>query len=623
MNSTYLVATFSANKRISIIAVFFSGLLFSGFCFSQTPSPAVMKMGEQVYQTTCNTCHKPEASFKAPGHFILSSMPPRAILAALETGKMRMQAKDLTDEQRKAVVQYLTNKVLVETPIPQEAYTEFSLPAQKKVPVLHTGWGGDLEGTGYRTAKQAGISAATVGSLKLKWAFAFPDVNQVRSKPAIVGDWLITGTQFGDVYCINKQTGKIGWRFSAKSAVRGAISVVQNADGLQAFFADNATNVYALDVKTGKLLWEKRVGQHSQSANTGSVVVYNSIIYVPLTSLEVVSVLFPSYPCCSSSGEVVALNIRSGNELWRHRVITEEAVATGKKKNGDPSYGPAGAIVWCSPTVDTRRGLLYIGTGENYTTPATNTSDAIQALDLKTGRLVWNFQATKDDTWNMNCPGGPNCPEKPGADLDFGMAPILVKQPSGKDILVVGQKSATVYGLSPDDGKQRWQTSVGMGGALGGIHWGMATDGQYVYVANADNKYAITGKIDSLHRPSPGMYALEVNTGKLVWKVATPPCGDRKGCIEANSAAPTVIPGVVFAGALDGHIRAYASADGKILWDYDTVREYETSNGIKGKGGSLDGPSPVVADGMLFVNSGYGLFGELPGNVLLAFEIDR
>lgn len=604
--------------RFWLIAGFLGSWLTS---YGQSLDPVVARLGEQVYKTSCNTCHKPEASLKAPGYFILNAMPPRAILAALETGKMREQAKDLTTDQRKAVAQWLSSRALTETAIPQEAYTSFSLPAPKKAPILHTGWGGNLEGTGFRTARQAGISAETVGSLKLKWAFAFPDVFQVRSKPTIIGDWLLVGTQLGDVYCIHKKTGKIGWRFIAKSAVRGAIHVVQQPQGPQAFFADNSTNVYALDVATGKLLWEKRVGQHAQSANTGSVVVYDNLVYVPLTSLEVASVLFPAYPCCTSSGEVVALNASTGHEVWRHRVIPEQAEETGKNKNGLPTYGPSGAIVWCSPTVDTKRGLLYIGTGENYSNPPTNTSDAIQALSLKTGKLAWTFQATQHDAWNMGCPGGPNCPDKPGNDLDFGMAPILVKQPSGKDILVVGQKSAMVYGLSPDDGKLIWKTSVGMGGALGGIHWGMATDGRYVYAANADNKYAITGKVDSLHRPSPGIYALEVATGNVVWKAPTPPCGDKRPCIEANSAAPTVIPGVVFAGALDGHIRAYSTVDGKIIWDYDTAHEYQTINGIKGKGGSIDGPSPVVADGMLFVNSGYGLFGELPGNVLLAFDI--
>ncbi|WP_460976554.1 outer membrane protein assembly factor BamB family protein [Spirosoma knui] len=602
-------------KRVYVAAWF--SLLASPLSLAQQVD------GQKLYMSTCNNCHKADAGVGAPGYLVLAQMPPRAILAALETGKMRVQAKDMTEDERRAVVRWLTGKQVTETTLPKEAYSSFSLPSGKGGLVRHSGWGGNLEGTGYRTAQQAGISASTVGKLNLKWAFAFPGANQVRSKPAIVGDWLIVGSQFGDVYCLNKNTGKIGWQFSAKAAIRGAISVVEQGNTLQAFFADNNTNTYALDVRTGKLLWESKAGQHPQSGVTGSVAVHNNRVYVPLTSIEVASVLDPSYPCCSSSGEIVALDARSGKIVWRHRVITDETKVMGKKKNGQPFYGPSGAIVWSSPTVDAKRGLLYYGTGENYTAPATTTSDAIQALDLKTGKLIWSFQATQGDTWNLACPYSPNCPEKVGPDFDFGMAPILVKQPTGNDLLVVGQKSGIVYGLSPEHGKVIWQTRIGKGGALGGIHWGMATDGKLVYAANADNKYGINPKLDSLVQPSPGMFALEVGTGRVVWKSATPSCGDKKSCIEANSAAPTVIPGVVFAGALDGHIRAYSTTDGTILWDYDTVKEYQPANGIPGKGGSIDGPSPVVADGMLFVNSGYGSFGELPGNVLLAFEVEK
>ena len=609
-------------RNIPLLTVACSLLFSSVISFGQKLDFAAATEAQKLYMATCNNCHKSEAGVGAPAYLILAQMPPRAILAALETGKMRVQAKDLTTDQRKAIAQWLTSKTLTETPIPKEAYTSFTLPAGQNL-VHHSGWGGNLEGTGYRSAKQAGISAETVGKLKLKWAFAFPEANQVRSKPAIVGDWLIMGSQFGEVYCLDKQTGKIGWRFLAKSAVRGAVSVVQNGNGIQAFFSDNNTNVYALDVKTGKLLWESKTGKHPQSGNTGSVAVYDNIVYVPLTSIEVASVLDPTYPCCSSSGEIVALDARSGKEIWRHRVISEEAKEAGKKKNGQPFYGPSGAIVWCSPTVDTKRGLLYFGTGENYTDPATNTSDAIQALNLKTGKLAWTFQATKVDTWNMSCPGNPNCPDKAGPDHDFGMAPILVKQPDGRDLLVVGQKSGFVYGLSPDDGKVIWKTRIGRGGALGGIHWGMATDGKMVYASNADNKYGIDPKVDSLFKPAPGLFALDVATGNVAWKTPAPSCEGKKGCLEANSAAPTVIPGIVFAGTLDGHLRAYSATDGKILWDYDTVKDYESVNGIKGKGGSIDGPGPVIADGMVFVQSGYGQFGELPGNVLLAFEVEK
>lgn len=590
---------------------------------AQPLDASIVTEGQKIYMATCNNCHKSEAGVGAPGYMILVQMPPRAILAALEKGKMREQAKDLTDEQRKAVAQYIAGKPLVETKIPQGAYTTFALSSGKGAQIHHSGWGGNLEGTGYRSAEQAGMSAENVGKLTLKWAFAFPDVSQARSKPAIVGDWLIVGSQFGEVYCLNKHTGKIGWRFLADAAVRGAISIVQTGSTLRAYFADNNTNVYALDVKTGKAVWKSKAGKHPQSGNTGSVAVHDNIVYVPLTSIEVVSVLDPGYPCCSSSGEIVALDTRSGKEIWRHRVVQEEAKEVGKKTNGKPFYGPSGAIVWSSPTVDAKRGLLYFGTGENYTSPATTSSDAIQALNLKTGKLVWSFQATKGDTWNMSCPGNPNCPEKVGPDYDFGMAPILVKRPDGNDLLVVGQKAGVVYGLSPETGNVLWKTRIGRGGALGGIHWGMATDGKRVYAANADNKYGINPKVDSLIKPTPGLFALDVATGNVVWNTPAPSCAGKKGCIEANSAAPTVMPDVVFAGALDGHLRAYSTTDGKILWDYDTAKEFDTVNGIKGKGGSIDGPSPVIADGMLFVNSGYGLFGEYPGNVLLAFAVEK
>ncbi|MFI5155886.1 MAG: PQQ-binding-like beta-propeller repeat protein, partial [Chitinophagales bacterium] len=380
-------------------------------------------------------------------------------------------------------------------------------------------------------------------------------------------------------------------------------------------------NTYAVDISTGKLVWNRRVGYESQSSITGTVAFYNGMVYVPITSLEVALAANGNYPCCTTSGGVVAVEAASGNIVWTHRVITEQARVSGKTKKGSPFMGPSGAPVWCSPTVDAKRGLLYIGTGENYSIPTTNTSDAIQALDLKTGKLIWNYQATTNDAYNVACPYLNNCPEIPGPDLDFGMAPIMTKRSDGRDILVAGQKSGLVHALDPGTGKLIWKERIGKGGALGGVHWGMATDGKYIYAANADNIIAIDKK-DSSIVASPGLYALDINSGKLIWKTPTPPCSEKKGCLIANSAAPTVIPGIVFAASIDGHLRAYASADGKIIWDFDTDRPFETMNGVKGNGGSIDGPSPLVADGMVYVNSGYGMFGQKSGNVLLAFRVD-
>ncbi len=589
---------------------------FANACLNNIPDSTA----KRIFYASCNNCHKDSAATLAPGLEIMSAMTPRAILASLNTGKMRVQGSTISAEERIAVAEWITKRKIKTNTFPKDAYTPFSLTANTHA-ADHSGWGNDKEGSGFRTSQQAGITAENVGSLKLKWAFAFPDATIVRSKPAVVGDWLIVGGQFGDVFALNMHTGKIGWQFTAGAAIRGAISIVKNGNSFTAFFADNSTNVYALNVNTGKLIWSKRAGFEPQSSNTGSVVVYNGKVFVPISSIEVSSAANGNYNCCTSSGGVVALDAKTGNKIWQYRILPK-AIESSKKKNGKPIYGPSGAPVWCSPTIDAKRGLLYIGTGENYSYPASNTSDAIQALDMKTGKLIWNFQATKGDMYNLACPYFDNCPDQKSPDFDFGMAPMLVQQKDGKEILVAGQKSGIVYGVSPTTGKVIWQTRIGKGGKLGGVHWGMATDKNLVFAANADN--TVFGAIDtgdSSLQATPGVYALDVANGKVIWKTPTPDCG-KKDCLRANSAAPLVIPGIIFAGALDGHMRAYATADGKILWDFDTVKEYETVDGIKGQGGAIDGPAPVVADGMLFVNSGYGMFGQMPGNVLLAFAID-
>ena len=583
---------------------------------------SVKAIGKAAFMQTCQSCHRDTVNSRIPSIAILSNMTPRAVFAALENGKMKQQADGLSTIQRRAIAEWITNSEIKSTSIPKTAYTQFSLSGNENATNDYSGWGGNLHATGYRTEAQAGINRKNLSSIKLKWAFAFPDATVTRSKPAVVGNWLLVGSQYGDLFAIHKKTGKIGWHFMASSAIRGAIVTVEKGNQITAYFADFSTNVYAIDVRTGKLIWNKRSGYEPQSAITGSVAVAEGIIYIPVSSSEVASAVDGNYNCCFSSGGVVALDAATGNEIWHHRVIDKPAVESGKKKNGKPFYGPSGAPVWCSPTIDEKRGLVYIGTGENYTNPATTTSDAVQALDMKTGKLKWNFQATEGDTYNASCPFFLNCPEKAGPDLDFGMAPILTKGKDEKDILLIGQKSGVVFSLSPDNGKLIWQTRIGKGGALGGVHWGMATDGQFVYAANSDNFFGID-KTNPELKACPGIYALEINTGKLVWKTNNPACDDKKNCLPYNSAAPAVIPGIVFAGSLDGHMRAYDSKEGKIIWDFNTGGVFETTNGIKGSGGSLDGPAPVISDGMLFVNSGYGILGEVQGNLLLAFEVKK
>ncbi len=613
--TVFLAALFIQAKKIPVIPT--SATIVHTNIDAQ---PGDTISGRKIFIASCAACHRDTAGTLAPGPSILSGMTARAVLAALENGKMRQQGSTLSQNERKAVAEWLTGSKLISTSISKDVYTPFTIQHNQMV-YDYSGWGGNIAGTGNRSTEMAGINSSNVNSLKLKWVFAFPDATVVRSKPAIAGDWLIVGSQFGDLYAINRKTGKPGWHFSANAAIRGAIVVKKQGNSTVAYFADFSTNVYAINLNTGKQIWNKRAGFESQSAVTGSVVVHGGKVFVPITSVEVGSASNGAYNCCTSSGGLVALDAKTGNEIWQHRVITEPAKEAGKKKNGKPFYGPSGAPVWCSPTVDAKRGLVYIGTGENYTRPTTNNSDAIQALDMNTGKLVWNFQATSDDAYNVACPVFINCPDKSGPDLDFGMAPILTKRSDGKDILVAGQKSGVVYALLPESGKLIWQTRIGKGGMLGGIHWGMATDGKYVYATNSDNIVGID-KRDSSRKPSPGIYSLDLLTGKIIWETPAPAC-ENKNCLSFNSAAPAVIPGIVFAGSLDGHISAYSTKDGKILWDFNTAASFGTVNGILAKGGSIDGPAPVMADGILYVNSGYGMFGQMGGNVLLAFEVDK
>ncbi len=308
-------------------------------------------------------------------------------------------------------------------------------------------------------------------------------------------------------------------------------------------------------------------------------------------------------------------------------MIPDFAEEAGRNAAGTQLYAPSGAPVWASPTLDLARGLVYFGTGENYTHPSTDSSDAILAIDMQTGEAAWSFQATEADAFTMACmtaENRDNCPTPIGPDLDFGMAPILTKRADGKELLVVGQKSGVVWALDPDAaGTVVWSTRVGKGSALGGIHWGMATDGHLVYAANADRPGAVIVDVNPDRQLTPGLYALDLMTGDVVWSAGAPTdsCAGKPGCFAANSAAPTVIPGVVFAGGLNGHIRAHSTRDGSVMWDFDTARDFETVNGVPGRGGAIDGPGPVIAAGLVFVNSGYGVFGQMPGNVLLAFGV--
>jgi polyvinyl alcohol dehydrogenase (cytochrome) len=471
------------------------------------------------------------------------------------------------------------------------------------------GWSPAPTNTRFQNADAAGLTVARVQKLKLKWAFGFEGDTIVFAQPSVIGNNLFVGSNSGKVHALDARTGCTHWTFQAESAVRPAIAVIPAGAAHALLFGDRGGTFYSLEAETGKVLWKKKVDDHAGARVTGSAVVHEGVIYIPVASGEETLARQDGYACCTFRGSVVALKAQDGSQVWKTYMIPEAA-----RKNGE-AWGPSGAGVWSAPTLDVKRGRLYVGTGNNYSEPATATSDAIVALDTKTGRIVWTRQTRPGDILNGNCQSKNTCP---GPDYDFGASPILETLEGGRELLLVGQKSGIVYALDPDkDGQIVWEARVGKGGVNGGVQWGMASDGRNVYAATSDVVRRGAAGYDP--KQGGGLTALRIRDGQKVWYAAPPPCDDKKGCSPAQSAAVSVIPGVVFSGSLDGHLRAYSTEDGKVLWDFDTVRDFATVNGVKANGGGVDGPGAIVAGGFVYVGSGYQRTGGMGGNVLLAF----
>ena len=500
--------------------------------------------------------------------------------------------------------------------------------------VLAGQWGSNPENNRFQSAEQAGLTAAELPRLKLKWAYylppRFPGTSELRSQPAVTSDTLYVGTQEGKVLALDSRSGCTRWNYDNNDIqIRTAISL-GSPDPLKPrmlFFGDEEGFVTALDAITGNKLWKTKIDAHPEALITGAITLYKDRLYVPVSSLEVVTAMNPFYKCCTFRGSVARLDALSGKKIWQ-TFTTPESKKTGKNALGVQMWGPSGAPVWNSPTIDVKRNVLYVGTGENYSSPASKGSDSVLAIDLDSGALRWAHQLTPGDAWNMSCafPGKLNCPKEDGFDLDVGANTVLHHLPDGRDLVIAGQKAGVVWALDPDkEGSLVWKTKVGRGGALGGIHWGLGSDERFIYVPNSDFELNFLGIINA-KRPegtkNPGLNALDPLTGTIVWHYAEKfTCADPTKCDDGFSAPPTIIPGAVFAGTLAGKLRAFDRDSGKILWEHDTTQNVNTLNGPVGHGGSIDVDGAVIANGHLYIHSGYGKLGK-EGNVLLIYSVD-
>jgi polyvinyl alcohol dehydrogenase (cytochrome) len=609
------------SASLALVAVAMSAASVSSLAQDPIKLPAVASgAGGSIYAERCASCHDPNSGVRAPSRETLAAMPVQQIVAALDTaGVMAVQGKDLSAAEKQAVASFLSGNAGGGSQGPGLCAASSAPLADLDSMPMWNGWGNDLANTHFQNAKSAGLSAADVPKLTLKWAFGFAGSTSASGQPAIAAGRVFVGNANSTFQSLDLKTGCTYWTFKPDGGVRSAPSVarvtVNGAPRVVVMFGDFRANVYGLDAQTGAQLWKIKVDDHAMARITGAPTYHNGRLYVPVSSTEEVPGGQEKYPCCTFRGSVVALDAATGQQMWKTYMIPEEPKMVGKNAIGTPIWKPAGAATWTAPTLDLERNRIYVATGNAYTHPAAATSDAVIALDLASGKIVWVQQATPGDAYLVRCKAGVgNCPEQMGPDHDFGNSPILRTLPGGRRILTLGQKSGIVYGLAPDDnGKILWQFRAGKGGELGGIEWGTAADERNVYVPVSD----------VLQAPSEagGLFALELATGKQVWHTPPPAlnCTTGPACTSAQSAAISVIPGVVFSGSVDGHLRAYSASDGKIIWQFNTIQPYETVNGVKGHGGSIDAAGPVVAGGMVLTNSGYGLWRGRAGNVLLAF----
>jgi polyvinyl alcohol dehydrogenase (cytochrome) len=574
-----------------------------------------------VFERNCAACHTIPAG-RAPTRASLSAMSPSFIVDSLTHGTMKAQGLALTAGERIALAEYLTGRKLgAETPMAGQCPIP-SPPLSLDGPSFN-GWGANVEN--WRFQPDPGLRASDLPRLELKWAFGVPGAIMMFAQPTVAAGRIFIGAQNGHVYALDMKTGCYYWDYRASAVVRTAITVARVGGRIVAFFGDRRGHAYCVDAATGETIWKATPVDEAGPAITGAPVLFENRLYVPIANNDGGAAGNPGYECCKGRGAVAALDAATGAVIWT-TYTTAKASPQGRNAIGTELYGPSGASVWSAPTIDARNRVLYVGTGDNHSAPATDTSDAVLALKLDDGKIVWSKQLLAGDVWNDACGSADstNCPEPHGPDQDLGSSANLIALGGGKRALTIGQKSGMVWALDPDDGGRiLWRRRVGAGGRLGGVQWGTATNGKAVFVAVSD-----------VRRPSPaagrpvepdptaggGLFALAAADGAVLWRA--PPanaCADRPNCSPAQSAAVTATPDFVLSGAVDGHIRAYSAGDGRVLWDYDMARPFKTVNNVDASGGSLDAAGPTVAGGLIFVNAGYGLYGSRPGNVLAAF----
>jgi polyvinyl alcohol dehydrogenase (cytochrome) len=583
------------------------------------------EFGFAVFQQHCMICHGNPAFERAPSPAALRAMTPERIYTALTTGVMKSVGDTLSEEDRRRVAESVAGQLLGSAQSGDAGNMPNKCPSNPPLRDLSgtgwNGWGNGIENHRFQSAEAAGITAVTVSNLKLKWAFGYPGGTSAFGQPTVVAGRVFVGTDIGYIYSLDAATGCVYWSYRAQAGVRNAMTLGYIGRGRghrpAAFFGDLKANTYAIDAQTGREIWKTRVEEHFATRVTAAPALYQGRLYVPISAWEGFQARVLDYPCCTAVGSVSALDATTGAILWKTYTIAERPHPTQKNSKGVQQWAPAGVPVWNTPTVDNKRHSIYVGTGDASTYPAPSTTDSILALDMDTGKQLWSHQVYRDDSFIVGCGGADyteNCPKVVGPDWDIPMSPMLAHVDHGHDLIIFGTKPGDILALDADrQGQVAWRVNpesdpplkdspVDSNNSTRGPVWGAALDDHNAYVGSS----------------AGGVAAVRITDGQRVWFNRLNSTPEHK---VTHSAAVTAIPGVLFVAGTDGRLWALSSQDGRTLWSFETARPFETVNAVPAHGGSIDSAGPTVANGMLFVGSGYGVVLDTPGNVLLAFGI--
>jgi polyvinyl alcohol dehydrogenase (cytochrome) len=599
--------------------------------------PAGPHPGEDVYKQHCAACHDNAEATKAPTRATLARMTSGMITNALMTGKMIPQATGLSSQQVSYVSDYLS-----EATVADDSWIEaMRCPTNRRTPKLDAqptvqAFGFDIKNRRNLSYQQAGIKPTDLANMEVAWVVGFPGVVTMRSQAAVVGNsiFLPVGENKNRVFAFDisdKAKPCIQWVWEGERTIRTSAGYGVRKDGKKVIMVgDMGAYIHMIDATNGKELWGSHMGLFPGSISTATPVLVGDKVIAPSSQYEIMMAAQPNYECCKTHGGVVALDAMTGKRVWEGHTM-ENAKPIRDRGDGKMLWGPAGAPVWNSPSIDLKRNRLYVGTGEANSETAHKNTDALMAFDLTDGSIKWAFQATENDVFNVGCGpngGGLNCSKTTVfRDVDFGASTILATAPGGKEMVVAGQKSGTVWAMDPDNGSVIWKTHIGTGGPNGGIHWGIAVDDTHVYAPISYPGRSIPDQVVPADL-KPGLYAVNLKDGSIDWKFEVKPdCTDarkkfvpRCNSLFGLSGAPTVIGDHIITGGLDGRVYVVERKTGKLVAQWDTAQDFQTVNGVTANGASVDNASIIAVNGLVLVNSGYGLFAQGAGNVMIAYK---